>query len=383
MSPAPELSFSRSWATVTGDNPLKTIIGAPFRTYLQRSFAPKSKSKAIIYYEPRRVPFAQIYPFLYYSQEFFQRYAIEFRFAPISCLEQAGLDKFSAANIVIFQNSFQKSADGIAKLLTALEEKHAGSTIFFFDSYAPLDLRLAKFLSSHIHYYVKKSLFMDREQYFQPTMGHTNLEDYYRRAYDMPCDLHNWHVPRDILAKLRIGPHFFLAPNFIGKMQQSRPLSDYDRPIDIHARLGVTGSPWYSRMRQEAVRAVSTIPHIKSVTRPGIPRPRYMRELYQSKLCFSPFGYGELCWRDIEAFLAGAVLIKPDMGHVQTEPNLFIPHETYLPVRWDFADLADVVHKALADPPKCRDMAEHARTRIRAYLREKRFVDDMGILMSS
>jgi hypothetical protein len=39
--------------------------------------------------------------------------------------------------------------------------------------------------------------------------------------------------------------------------------------------------------------------------------------LTNSKLCFSPFGYGELCWRDIEGLSDGGCLIKPDMGHLQ------------------------------------------------------------------
>jgi hypothetical protein len=108
-----------------------------------------------------------------------------------------------------------------------------------------------------------------------------------------------------------------------------------------------------------------------------------MAELANSRLCFSPFGYGELCWRDIEAFQTGAVLIKPDMGHLQTLPDLYEPGVTYLPVRWDFSDLEDVVCSALADEPRMEAIASEAWNRTARYIREGCFVDDMAEMFLS
>jgi hypothetical protein len=45
----------------------------------------------------------------------------------------------------------------------------------------------------------------------------------------------------------------------------------------------------------------------------------------------------------------GCLLVKPDMGHIRTEPNIFVPGETYVPVRWDFSDLPEVCARYLAD----------------------------------
>ena len=53
-----------------------------------------------------------------------------------------------------------------------------------------------------------------------------------------------------------------------------------------------------------------------------------MRELAQCGICFSPFGYGEVCWRDDEAVYSGALLINPGMSHMVTEPDVFVPGET-------------------------------------------------------
>jgi spore maturation protein CgeB len=38
------------------------------------------------------------------------------------------------------------------------------------------------------------------------------------------------------------------------------------------------------------------------------------------------------------------LLIKPDMSHMATTPNIFINGETYVSVKWDFSDFNEKVH---------------------------------------
>ena len=61
-----------------------------------------------------------------------------------------------------------------------------------------------------------------------------------------------------------------------------------------------------------------------------------------SKISFSPFGWGELGARDYEIILGGSLLIKPRMDHMETWPNIFIPHKTYVPLEWDFSNLEEI-----------------------------------------
>ena len=81
----------------------------------------------------------------------------------------------------------------------------------------------------------------------------------------------------------------------------------------------------------------------------------------RSRICVSPFGFGEICWRDFEAILFGCLLVKPDMGHVRTQPNVFVPGLTYVPVRWDYADLEEVCAAYLADEPRRLSVTSAAR----------------------
>jgi hypothetical protein len=90
-----------------------------------------------------------------------------------------------------------------------------------------------------------------------------------------------------------------------------------------------------------------------------------------------------VCWRDFEAAWAGALLVKPDMSHVETAPDLFVPDETYVPLQWDFEDLAAVIADVLADEPRRRRIAGNAYDAMRAYATSNRFVDQLERLLAA
>ena len=74
-------------------------------------------------------------------------------------------------------------------------------------------------------------------------------------------------------------------------------------------------------------------------------REKYNIELGNSKCIVSPFGWGEVCYRDFEAFVYGATLIKPSMDHLMTYPDWYKENETYIPIDWDFDGFKKVVCK--------------------------------------
>ncbi|MCF8354375.1 MAG: hypothetical protein K9H48_07970 [Melioribacteraceae bacterium] len=89
-------------------------------------------------------------------------------------------------------------------------------------------------------------------------------------------------------------------------------------------------------------------------------RDRYLELMKQSKVCVSPWGLGEICFRDFEAISNGAILIKPDMSYLETWPNIFIPYKTYIPCNYDFSDLEEVVTNALNKYDKYKVIAINA-----------------------
>ena len=86
-----------------------------------------------------------------------------------------------------------------------------------------------------------------------------------------------------------------------------------------------------------------------------------MNALYQSKLSISPFGQGEICYRDFEVFELGVAMIKPTMDIVNTHPNPYIPNETYIPVDLDWEELNETVLRMLDKPDKIQYIVENSR----------------------
>jgi len=131
------------------------------------------------------------------------------------------------------------------------------------------------------------------------------------------------------------------------------------RPYDI-SFVGKTnyGTDQLSRHRRRAVEvlgglegsgfnvhcAVTKTKEVKDYS-----KKRFYQVMLDSKIVLSPWGYGEVCIRDFEAMLTGAVVIKPDMSHLVTNPTVYIPNKTYLPCRQDFSDVPEIVERVVND----------------------------------
>jgi hypothetical protein len=68
------------------------------------------------------------------------------------------------------------------------------------------------------------------------------------------------------------------------------------------------------------------------------------------------------------------------MDHLETTPDLYDGCATYAPVAGDFSDLAAVPSPLLRDEDLRRGLAQEAFARMRAYLEEARFVEEIGFL---
>jgi len=99
-----------------------------------------------------------------------------------------------------------------------------------------------------------------------------------------------------------------------------------------------------------------------------LPYRAYKKELEQTSIAPSPFGWGEICWRDFEVFLSGALLLKPAMDHLETWPAYFEEDVTYVAHRWDFADFQAKIVQLLDDPARRRVIARAGYDRYRASL---------------
>lgn len=80
-----------------------------------------------------------------------------------------------------------------------------------------------------------------------------------------------------------------------------------------------------------------------------MPYQEYVQNLWRSKITLSPFGMGELCFRDFEAMQFGTIILKPDQSKVDSFPNMMIEDETYIPCKYDWSDLEEKIDYILSN----------------------------------
>ncbi len=346
-----------------------------------RPFSGLTPQRLLLLTVDHRIPQSQIFPFHFLSDRLREAWQAEVREADIDTYLADPNYGPNGATVVAFQSQFDLSEAGAEAILACIEARNPGARRVYLDWFAPTDLRLAGVVGPKVDLYVTKHLLRDRARYARPVYGDTTLMEHFGRRFGLAHEVTQFPIPEGFWDKLLLGPSFvtagFMLPDFAAGRWPEGP-----RPIDLHARIAVGGTPWYEAMRGECQQAVDRLRGVNAVTGIGIGHHRFMAEMRQSKVCFSPFGYGEVCWRDYEAVLTGAVLVKQDMGHVETDPDIFEAGETYVPVAWDLSDFEDRVRWLLADEAARRRIARAAFERLHDYAASGRFVEQMAPMLA-
>jgi hypothetical protein len=343
------------------------------RALFQKPFG-RHACRVLVVYFPNNVGISPIDPFFYYHDALRARHDVDFRVFSLPEFMRSDGAGPCGADIVLLQSWYALDDDEKTVIFEKLGQFHPDAAVVYLDWFAPLDLRLAEFLNDKIDLYVKKQVFRDFTCYDRPNIGETNLTDYYAKKYSLDMDTAFSPVPSEFKEKLLMGPGFYTAFGLMDGFQAAR-VPEGPRPIDLNARITSKKSDWYGMMRREALEAAQNITGARVVTDFGLSLKEYLAELRQSKMCFSPFGYGEVCWRDFEAMMTGSLLLKPDVSHLVTDPDVFIPGETYVPVAWDFSDLPEKVDYYMRHEDERARIAANAYDLVHDYVAQDRFLD--------
>lgn len=158
------------------------------------------------------------------------------------------------------------------------------------------------------------------------------------------------------------------------------------RRIDINTRFNgaLGGDDWYRAYRKltyDQAQELAGSCRLTDNNRVGY--KRYLAEMKFTKIALSPFGWGEVCYRDFEAIACGALLIKPDMSHLATRPGLYQPMQTYVPVKWDLSDLHETCQHYLNAPEEAQRIARNAQRQLQRFYREEQFVGLFGAYLQA
>jgi len=334
---------------------------------------PNSPTLLFLYYR-HKIADSQLYAFHIYREQLLKSFGLELIAYPIDSWGCPVVTELFQPKVIMIQPNFHIDVQDLADTCAQIKAHYPKARLIFFDWFAPSDLRFASTVEPFIDLYVKKTIFVDIDQYRASYFGDTNLMDYYGHLFQCQHERQQYEVPRTIDKGLVLGVGFISAPYLHSLFSWSKP-SNCHRPIDLNARFATHGCEWYSAMRSAALSKAKGLRAGYAVAHGSLPLAKYLRELGCSKITFSPFGYGEVCWRDYEAMALGSLLIKPDMGHLEVSPDIFIPYETYIPLAWDFSDFDEKVIHYLNSPVERLRITRNAFDIGHQYVRQGSFID--------
>ena len=337
-------------------------------------------SVLFIYYE-NSIAESQLYPFFENRLEIKTKHGLDFYMHPISRRKELISEDTYNPRVILIQVHFHSTKQFIERLFLDLKKKWPSTRIILMDWYATSDLRLADSVNSSIDLYVKKTSFADFENYRRYYFGDTNLMDYFGKMYDCDHEEKRYIIPDGFKTKLINGPGFLTAP-YLCSLFSYRAQPNGHKPIDLNARFSTRGSQWYSSMRISALSVAKSLPNKYQVVTGSLNKRRYLAELSLCKVTISPFGYGEICWRDYEAIAMGSLLFKPDMGHLSAVPDIYRPYETYIPIAWDYSDFDEKFSYYLERPDEIERIIGNAYRVCHEYLNKQAFLTHLETLLS-
>ena len=229
-------------------------------------------------------------------------------------------------------------------------------------------------LLPYIDLYLKKHLLKDKGLYQKEFYGGRIFTDYYYKKFGIvdsspfkqfyPLDMKFVHKV-NLSWNMGMGDVYnaFSKRNYISRLLPGILPSGYKvnfvdpkrkRKYDLFLRTtSDMGRETISFQRQELIRRLDKMLQahdgLTGSVKGRVPLKVYREMVKSSKLSFGPFGWGELNVKEYEAHIFGALLIRPDISHMETWPSFWVEGETYQPFSWGFEDLEQVVMNSLKD----------------------------------
>jgi Glycosyl transferases group 1 len=296
------------------------------------------------------------------------------------------------ADVVFLFPSWRESAIELERVVGEIREDRPHRKLFFVDPFAQTSSNFFNVLP-FVDRFLKRQRPLDLSEYRQGFVGGSRFT---ASIAESGVELNHWSVSSEVPTtyehRIATGWSLGTATRFRRTLLPRFGVSCRSpKTIDIFCRMSLgtqRQKEWYCEYRIAAVKALqplvkdyNLVASARFAEEGFIPRHQYERELKGSRIVFSPFGWGETCWRDFEAICHDCLLVKPSMDYIDTEPNIFIPGETYIPIRWDFADLEEKCRYYLENPEKSDRIIQNARQVYTNYFQRGKFTQAIGNLI--
>lgn len=330
-----------------------------------------------VLYKPVNIAlYYTLYPLIVYKEKGVFFFTTDIAF----CLKK------DSNKILIIVRYFKEKYKDIDTLIKIKQFKEKYDKVVFFDDSDGAD-SLHSDILAEVDYYFKKQILKDKTSYLKMSYGRQLFSDYYHDKFGIvdsipdnriPAQESNhldklhyaWNLGTGIypLTSYRIYKKWFeWLSTRIGLNQMQR----------IYRKASHTGKTNFQKKSINKIqcrfsyerysntigfqRKILLKEAVDSICLKGeISRSEYHKEIQNVSVVCSPFGWGEICFRDFEAVLNGAVLLKPTMEHLDTFPNIYQPNKTYIPFDWNFDNFVEMCHRSVTNEFESSIIAQNA-----------------------
>ena len=323
---------------------------------------------------PRQVGYGIFDPVHFNLRELAER-GLDIRFLDESRVPDGGLGDCEVLILDsrAFFNAFGKPGlDDLA--LPALERlsREAGRLIWFDTRDSAGTTQFS--VMPYVDLYLKKQLYRDRSVYagISTLRGWRLYTEFYMSLLLLPPEvpgegrLEQVDLQPDHLGKLAVGWNIGLegiahraAPATAAHPYDVTFVQGGERPHPLFAAMSTHYARTAIAAQRQRCLALARKLDLPGLVTQRMPADRYFETLRKSVAALSPFGWGEVCYRDFESVLCGAALFKQDMACIETWPDLYRADETYIPFKWDFSDFQDQARRA-CDPGEAAAVSRKA-----------------------
>jgi hypothetical protein len=356
-----------------------------------------------------------LYPFIHYRDDLKSRFGLESSETISDSLQQKLLDaRAFDGELIVVSVPWDTDRHKLADFYRELRRNCPDQKLVHFD-YGDGNQSPHFGILAHVDLYLKQYLNTDWNDYRQRFLGGSRFIQHLVEAgmaedsilSEVWTDLFQSELPAAHEHKLTLGWNFGLWKRMIylaegkpdmvllGKDKlhnfaaaKARTMLDVlrgrKRSIDVYCRATLYAG-WTRKHRESTIATLNQLADDYAVvsSKAKVTFSEYYREMAQSRIFVSPSGWCEYTPKDYEALYFGALLLKPSLEHIKTEPDVCLPGETYVPLDWDMSDMLDKCRYYLEHEDERRRIAETAREAYVSYYRERRLVDHIGRILDN
>jgi hypothetical protein len=277
-------------------------------------------------------------------------------------------------------------------------KKNFKKIIYFDDSASPSIVFFCIF--PYVDQYWKRAIFLDLNLYKKNFYGNRLYSDYYHKNYgiinqnekitDLVFNFNvdfsklkiawnvgvgiyslneksfldkNYSIMRRIVSVSTLFPGFYFIRKFI-KKNIKRMKNELEKKISFNKKLHKLSARFSYHNYPNTIGFQRKL-FLKKIEKKQnfltgyLSRVDFTKETFETFGVVSPYGWGEICYRDFEACLGGSYLIKPDMSHLSTWPNIY-KKDMYHSLSWDFSDLENI-ENIFDDVENCKNAVNKSR----------------------